>query len=364
MILPATDANLDAAAEILAGGGLVAIPTETVYGLAASVWQPAAVRGIFAAKGRPSHNPLIVHVASVDRLPEAIRWPPDPVIAEQLHQLAEFWPGPLTVVCPRADTIPDEVTAGRTTVAVRIPAHEVTRRLLDRCPFPLAAPSANRSGYVSPTLAEHVCGRAGLGDAVAMVLDGGPCQHGVESTIVLLGDHPRLLRPGSITAEQLAARLGVAEASLTSTDPHVPEPSLPEPQSSFGQALPAPGMLLEHYAPRTPLRLISPADGPPSDLRSVGSISPSPTGLPLRLGRIAFRPLPPGQSAPYAVVETLSHDGELEEVARLLFAALRRLDDLGLDRIDCDTCAEVGLGRAIMDRLRRASARWNTNPNA
>jgi L-threonylcarbamoyladenylate synthase len=310
---------------------------------------------------------LIVHVASVERLSDAIAWPPSPVVARQLERLADFWPGPLTVVCPRSSKIPDEVTAGLPTVAVRIPGHEIARKLLQRCPFPLAAPSANRSGYISPTLAEHVCDRSGLGDAVSLVLDGGPCLHGVESTILLLGEHPRLLRPGSITAEQLAERLGIAESALRlSPEPHnsfaaagIPQGSTVDP--STDAALLGPGMLREHYAPTTPLVLIDPTASPDARLALI-SQGPAdrPAGNPSGngLGRISFRELSPREAAPYRVVETLSHRGDLVEVARNLFAALRRLDAMGLAAIHCDTCQPLGLGRAIMDRLDRAAARW------
>ncbi len=367
LILPPTDESLTLAAEALAADRLVGMPTETVYGLAANAWRPSAVRGIFAAKGRPSSNPLIVHVASVERLSDAIAWPPSPVVARQLERLADFWPGPLTVVCPRSSKIPDEVTAGLPTVAVRIPGHEIARKLLQRCPFPLAAPSANRSGYISPTLAEHVCDRSGLGDAVSLVLDGGPCLHGVESTILLLGEHPRLLRPGSITAEQLAERLGIAESALRlSPEPHnsfaaagIPQGSTVDP--STDAALLGPGMLREHYAPTTPLVLIDPTASPDARLALI-SQGPAdrPAGNPSGngLGRISFRELSPREAAPYRVVETLSHRGDLVEVARNLFAALRRLDAMGLAAIHCDTCQPLGLGRAIMDRLDRAAARW------
>lgn len=381
-IFPATDDNLALAVEVLSAGGLVGLPTETVYGLAANAWQPEAVRKIYLAKGRPSHNPLIVHVAEFGRLAEAIAWPPEPVIAEQLARLASFWPGPLTVVCPRAASIPDAVTAGRSTVAVRIPAHDVATRLLARCPFPLAAPSANRSGYVSPTRPEHLRDRSGLADAISMVLDGGPCIHGVESTIVLLGEQPRLLRPGSITAEQLAERLGVAVTSLVGESQHAgvsrtaggPEKPWREsaglgrpPEVPDRTALAAPGMLREHYAPRTPLRLLAgergqaPSEGGGRFSGGAEIMSGIQTGGTARLGRIAFGPLTAEQAASYVAVETLSDRGDLVSVARNLFAALRRLDDLGLDRIDCDTCPPVGLGRAIMDRLDRAAARWRSD---
>ncbi|MDA8746485.1 L-threonylcarbamoyladenylate synthase, partial [Rubripirellula amarantea] len=172
------------AAVLLADGQLVAIPTETVYGLAANALDELAVKRIFAAKGRPATNPLIVHLADVTQLAWVTDPNLDPIVTQRINKLSQFWPGPLTLVLPRNAAVPDIVTAGLDTVAVRIPSHEVARQLIHACGFPLAAPSANRSNYVSPTLAIHVI--EGLGDEVEMVLDGGPCGHGLESTIVKL----------------------------------------------------------------------------------------------------------------------------------------------------------------------------------
>ncbi len=346
LILPATDETICQAAARLADGELVGLPTETVYGLAANAWDPSAVRKIFAAKSRPPSNPLIVHLASIERLGDAIAWPPPTVIRRQIDALADLWPGPLTIVCPRSERIPAEVTAGKTSVAIRIPAHRIAQRLLHVCPFPLAAPSANRSGYISPTLAAHVCDASGLGDWVSLVIDGGACVYGVESTILQLGDHPRLLRPGSITVAQLAARLGICPADLQ---------PLGGDQAESPEEPIAPGMLREHYAPSTPLILL-----PLSSLRHGGGNAGEPSAQQAASGpsgRIAFRPLPVAERANYRIVETLSERGDLTEVARHLFAALRRLDGAGLAVIHCDTCESEGLGQAIMDRLRRAAAR-------
>lgn len=355
MILPATDETIRRAAEALAAGQLVGMPTETVYGLAANAWDVAAVGRIFAAKSRPADNPLIVHVASVDRLCDAIAWPPSQVIRKQLDALVDLWPGPLSVVCPRGDRVPDAVTACRPNVAVRIPAHPVALRLLAECPFPLAAPSANRSCYISPTLPRHVCDASGLGDHVSLVIDGGPCHHGVESTIIMLGDRPQLLRPGSITAEMLAARLGDDwDQAATANLPHLPSPAADE--------LLAPGMMREHYAPTTPLVLLDRDrhDAPVgTEGNRLGGAGQGRAGESrgFGVGRIAFQPLSPAAAAGYQRVETLSDHGDLKEVARNLFAALRRLDQAGLALIHCDTCQPIGLGQAIMDRLRRAAAR-------
>ena len=327
--LPANDDAIAFAGELLRRGQLVAIPTETVYGLAANAWDPIAVERIFAAKNRPATNPLIVHVAGMDRLSDAIAWPVDPWIDRQLEVASEFWPGPLTVVCERGSKIPDVVTAGRSTVAVRVPSHPVARALLQRCPFPIAAPSANPSNYVSPTTAEHVA--RGFGESVSLILDGGPCEHGLESTIIALGgDGPTLLRHGGITAECLRERFKSIGLSLSenSTNADADSPSL------------APGMMKQHYSPRTRLVLL-------------GTEPRGSDGK--RVGRIAFRSMVDDEASSYAAVEVLSDDGSLDEVARELFAALRRLDDLNLDEIQCDVCEEVGLGKAIMDRLRRAA---------
>jgi L-threonylcarbamoyladenylate synthase len=199
---------------------------------------------------------------------------------------------------------------------------------------------------------------------VSLVLDGGPCLHGVESTILLLGDHPRLLRPGSITAEQLAERLGIAESALRSPPPARAADTASRSLTTVSPADPpllAPGMLREHYAPTTPLVLLDPDTGPeaPSPRFASAMASPAAENQAGRgLGRISFRDLSPEESAPYRAVETLSHRGDLVEVARNLFAALRRLDAMGLAAIHCDTCQPLGIGRAIMDRLDRAAARW------
>lgn len=356
-----TEAALDRAAALLTRGELVGMPTETVYGLAANATDPDAVARIFAAKGRPAVNPLIVHLADVARLADAVAWPLDATLRSQLDAVTGFWPGPLTLVLPRGPSIPDLVTAGRPTVAVRVPDHPVALRLLERCPFPLAAPSANRSNYVSPTRAEHVA--EGLGHAVAMILDGGPCRHGIESTIVSLGgpDGPRLLRPGAVPAEAIRDRLGGSlrietVPAVTPPDGNVNPPpdrsSPPDPSPASGgtgnatameapgMAMEAPGMMGRHYSPRTPLKILEPQ---------------GPSGDRSRCGRLAFAAIPDSEASRYAVVSVLSPTGDLREIASGLFAALRDLDRRGLEAIDVDACQETGLGRAIMDRLRRAA---------
>lgn len=336
----------------LSAGKLVGMPTETVYGLAANAWDVAAVGKIFAAKSRPANNPLIVHVASVDRISDAIAWPPGETIQKQLDAIVDLWPGPLSVVCPRGSRIPDVVTAGRPTVAVRIPAHDIALRLLAECPFPLAAPSANRSCYISPTLPRHVCDASGVGDHVSMVIDGGPCHHGVESTIVMLGDRPKLLRPGSITAEVLAIRLGVDLDDFQLQGRAGGHEGAATDIAPSAESLLAPGMMREHYAPTTPLVLLYPD-------RCERAFETG-QGRGEGIGRIAFRDLSQEDSGKYRVIETLSEKGDLHEIARNLFASLRRLDQAGLAVIHCDTCQPIGLGLAIMDRLRRAAARTDS----
>jgi len=338
-VVPASDGSLGQAVDLLGRGELVAIPTETVYGLAANAWDTQAVGRIFAAKGRPANNPLIVHVASVDRVGDAIAWPVDRTIESQFQAIVDLWPGPLTIVCRRSPQVPDLVTAGLDTVAVRVPSHPVAQELLRRCPFPLAAPSANRSNYISPTTAQHVA--TGLLHHVSMIIDGGPCQYGLESTIVALHESgPQLLRPGGITREQLSERFQAAGFQLQEKN----QPATLRQHDSDKQLAPmlAPGMMKQHYSPHTPLVLLGAA---------------TPIDVPPRTGRIAFFPLTREEASRYEVVATLSNDGRLETVAQNLFAALRRLDDQGLDQIHCDTCQPTEVGRAIMDRLDRAAAK-------
>ncbi len=307
---------LDEAASLLRGGGLVAFPTETVYGLGAAAFDQEAVARIFEAKGRPRFDPLIVHVSGPDqvlRLTDAI-----PAAAQAL--MDRFWPGPLTLVLPKAAAVPDLVTSGLPTVAIRMPRHPLALALIERAGGPVAAPSANPFGCISPTTAQHVLQH--LGGRVDMVLDGGPCTVGVESTVLsLAGPRPVLLRSGGAGREEIEHVLGAAVDQGVGSD----RPA-------------APGQLPRHYAPRT--RLVV---GPPE-----GGI---PAGA--RVGRLCFRTPDSGEGA--AAVEVLSGDGDAREAAIHLFAALHRLDALGLDLIVADAVPETGLGAAVMDRLRRAS---------
>jgi L-threonylcarbamoyladenylate synthase len=319
--LAASPSDLSRAAALLRAGEIVALPTETVYGLAADALNPAALAKVFAAKGRPLVDPLIVHVADLAQLATVAQ--PDP----RLAALAPFWPGPLTVVLRRLPVVPDLVTAGLDTVAVRIPSHPVFREILSRV-GPLAAPSANPFGYVSPTLASHV--RDSLGERCPWIVDGGPCAHGVESTILDLSQpgSARLLRPGPVTREALAVALGAPIETVARAAPS-------------DQAQLAPGMLDRHYSPRTPIRLFARGAEP--------DIPPAHAALLLQSRRAS---LPAGAEPFY-----LSESGEPAEAARALFALLRKLDHRGYEVIVAELADESGVGVALNDRLRRAAAR-------
>jgi L-threonylcarbamoyladenylate synthase len=308
--------TISAAAALLRNGGVVAIPTETVYGLAANAFDAIAAARVFEIKQRPSFDPLIVHVsdlAMLDRIVTAI-----PEVAQRLAE--RFWPGPLTLVLPKSDAVPSIVTAGAPTVAVRMPAHPVALAVIREAAVPLAAPSANPFGRVSPTKAGHVA-RA-LGDSVDLILDGGPSEHGVESTIVSLWPEPAILRPGAIDADAIAEVTGPLSAPGSS--PQTPA---------------TPGSVAHHYAPRTPLRLLG----------TVNEVSDDRT----RAGWIGLGPAPGG----YAYARSLSQTGDLREAAAALFDALHDVDERSLERVDIQPVPERGIGVAIMDRLRRAVAR-------
>jgi L-threonylcarbamoyladenylate synthase len=311
-IRPPTRDNILAAAAALAAGKLVAMPTETVYGLAADARSERAVAAIFEAKERPRFNPLIVHFSNAAQAADAVQFG---ALAERLGQ--RFWPGPLTLVMRRSKAcqIALLASAGLETVAVRVPAHPVAQALLAAFGSPLAAPSANRSGRPSPTTASHVAEE--LGERVAIILDGGPCPLGIESTILDLSTGtPLLLRPGAITEEELVEIIG------------------PIGHGSAGDGPRAPGMLRSHYAPDHPLRL---------EARTASADE----------ALIAFGPdVPAGAGR----VFNLSPSGDLTEAAARLFASLRQADASGLSRIAVMPIPEIGLGRAINDRLRRAAA--------
>lgn len=321
--------HIQKAADLLSQGKLVAFPTETVYGLGADARNETAIAKIYTAKGRPSNNPLIVHVATIEELRRysdiASSWNPR-IVDEWVTKLTPLWPGPLSVILPRGREIASNVSAGGPTVALRIPRHPVALELLRAFKGPVAAPSANPSMYVSPTTANHV--RDSLGDKVDFILDGGPCEVGLESTVLsLLTPIPRVLRPGAVTIDTLRHTLGCpVEGPLSSGEVTTSE-------------LLSPGLLQKHYSPRTKVRLRT------SLLE--GEV------LPEKTGALIFSDWTP-EFHP-AVSKILSKCGDLEEVAARLFGSLRELDEAGLDLIVVDTCEPLGLGEAIMDRLVRAS---------
>ncbi|RXK54702.1 threonylcarbamoyl-AMP synthase [Oleiharenicola lentus] len=316
-----TPANLRRLATVLRDGGLVAIPTETVYGLAAHALDTEACRAIFRAKGRPAHDPLIVHVLDLAHAVELAEFN-DP--ARRLVQA--FWPGALTLVLPKKACVPDIVTSGGPTVALRSPAHPLARRLLKLAGVPLAAPSANPFTYISPTTVEHV--RQGLGARIPHILDGGACPIGVESTVLDLSrpGRPRVLRPGAISAEQISRVLGTKVATVRRA-------------GKPGKRLLAPGLLDKHYSPRTPLR-------------AVANPATTDTGTAVILLR-----KPAGQAR--VGVYWLSRRGELSEIARHLYRVLREADASGHHQILIEKLPPTagGLAAAINDRVKRAAAK-------
>jgi len=303
------------AAHLLKQGAVVAIPTETVYGLAADTFNEEAVLTIFSVKQRPAFDPLIVHVRDREQLDRVAQVP-----AEAEALIARFWPGPLTLVLPKRPAVPDLVTSGLDTVAVRMPAHPMTRALLNALDTPLAAPSANPFGYVSPTTAQHVMDQ--LGGRIPYILDGGACTVGVESTILGRDAKGRwvLYRPGGIAVESLEALVGEVHAASQAAKPQ------------------APGMLESHYAPRKPVHV---GDVPALLRRFAGRA----------VGVISFRHEHHAHRC-----EVLSPEGDLAAAARHLFAVLRELDTSDCQVIVAERFPEEGLGRAINDRLRRAAA--------
>jgi L-threonylcarbamoyladenylate synthase len=310
------------AAAVLRGGGLVAFPTETVYGLGANALSESAVARIFVAKGRPATNPLIVHVPDMSAAIPLVR--DFPTMAQQLA--LRFWPGPLTLVLPKSDRVPAVVTAGGPTVALRVPGHPVALALLRACGLPLAAPSANPSSMLSPTSAEHV--RRGLDGKIDLILDAGPTSGGLESTVLdLTVTPPRLLRPGLLTPAQLEAVIGPIEYGATT-----------------GDIAPArsPGLQERHYAPRTPLEIAAAGRPRVEELRREG----------LRVGWITQLDV---VNLPGIALEQLPIDAE--GYAAQLYAALHRLDQAGVERIVVDQPPPGEAWLAVHDRLRRAADR-------
>ncbi len=309
LLLP-EEKGIATAIDFLKQEEVVALPTETVYGLAGNAFSPKAVASIFEAKQRPLTDPLIVHLLNASWLDQVATLTPElRALVERLA--AAFWPGPLTLLLPRAATIPDLITAGLETVAVRIPAHPVFRKILEQLNLPLAAPSANRFGRISPTTAADV--EQELSGKIPLIVDGGPCHHGLESTIVWLHEGKlQILRPGPITAEQLSPFGEVISQAVSGK---------------------APGSLESHYAPRKKLSWYD------------ASLVPSE-----KMGLLAFQKATYG----FGATEILSPSGDLKEAAANLYGAMRRLDESEAISLLVEPVVEEGIGCAIMDRLRRA----------
>ncbi|MBR3763052.1 MAG: threonylcarbamoyl-AMP synthase [Clostridia bacterium] len=334
-LLPATDASLALAARLLADGQLVAFPTETVYGLGANALDEAAVRSIFAAKGRPADNPLIVHIHDRTQLTDICE-----VTESAVRLMDAFWPGPLTIILPRKETVPDVVTAGLDTVAVRMPAHPVALAMLRACKLPIAAPSANRSGKPSPTSAKHVFDD--MNGRIPLILDGGESDVGLESTVIsLAGEKPCILRPGGITKAMLEAVVGPVELAG----------SILRPLEKGEKAL-SPGMMYKHYSP----------DG------QVTLIEGEESAVVEALRRLYAHAASEGHRACVmcftehvaALADCNPHDigskDDPSEVAHRLFATLRGLDDEKMDVIFSEVVPPEGVGLAVMNRLGRAAA--------
>ena len=316
MIYPAKETFIHKAAQALQQGNVVAFPTETVYGLGANALNAEAVAKIFEIKQRPFFDPLIVHVDSRDMVQQVVATVPD--IA--LRCMEAFWPGPLTLVLPKSNNIPEIVTAGLDTVAVRMPQHDVAQKLIHASGVPIAAPSANPFGYLSPTTAEHVAKQ--LGDKVEIILDGGQCPVGVESTIIKIErDNITLLRHGGIPVEDIESVAGkVNIIQHTQVE--------------------APGQLPYHYAPKTKIVLIKDITNIPDD-SSCAIILYKKRDLPFKNIHTMY----------------LSDNGDMRQVAANLFTCLHALDAMKLAVIYAEEVPEVGLGQAIMDRLKKAQAR-------
>jgi L-threonylcarbamoyladenylate synthase len=322
------DVAVKRAAKLLRAGEIVALPTETVYGLAANAFDEKAVAKIFQIKGRPANNPIIVHVASLEMAGRCVKdWPNN---ADQLARA--FWPGPLTLVLPRAKEIPDNVTAGGATVGVRWPSHPFIKAVIRRCDFPLAAPSANLSGRISPTSAEHV--RKQLGGKILLIVDGGPSQVGIESTVLdLTVSPPQVLRPGMIHAESLAAVVGKAQNEKA--------------EVRAGVHLRSPGLLKKHYAPKAKLVVLNWQND--AGLNSQLSIlNPQPSTCHV----IAHTHIPSVEN--FARVSVIPHDAEA--FARAIYAELHRCDEAGAELIVVEAPPALPEWSGIADRLKRAAA--------
>ncbi|CAA6679482.1 MULTISPECIES: L-threonylcarbamoyladenylate synthase [unclassified Lentimonas] len=326
-VLETNTANLDLCAELLRSGEVVGMPTETVYGLAGNALNEASVRKIFDVKGRPLIDPLIVHFSNLEDAEIHIE------SSDSVRELAAaFWPGPLTMVVPKKGSIPDIVTAGLPSVAIRVPQHPTFRSILERLDFPLAAPSANPFGYVSPTLANHVAHT--LGSRIQAVLDGGSCAYGLESTIIDLRTPkaPIILRHGPITEAQINETLNVQVATKTAT-------------SDDGSAQSAPGLLTKHYSPNTRVTLL------PHGQAITCNTAPSRS-----IALIANKK--PEWHTGQPNIFWLSESGDLNDIAHNLFELIQRLDQQNFEQMWIEQADHIGLGQAINDRLCRAAAKF------
>ncbi|MCF6271062.1 MAG: threonylcarbamoyl-AMP synthase [Melioribacteraceae bacterium] len=320
MILKNSRENIENAAKEIIAGNIVAFPTETVYGLGADGLNPTAVAKIFEAKQRPTFNPLILHIASRDQLKELVSIESDKVYKLINH----FWPGPLTLVLPKKKIVPDIVTAGNPTVAVRMPQHPIARALIEACGKPIAAPSANQFGFLSPTTAAHV--EKQLGEKVNIILDGGKSDVGVESTIIeVTNDKVWLLRHGGVSLEQLREVCDSIEVKEIGRD----KPN-------------APGQLFQHYAPKIPMKFVSEKSVKELDGKKVGGLFFKENTTNINFTHVKF----------------LSESGDMREAAANLFFHLHKLEVMDLDLILVEPVEEKGLGIAIMDRLVKATNRY------
>jgi len=335
-LLKVSDESIRQAAAVLVQGGLAAFPTETVYGLGGDAFNPLALAHIFEVKGRPRFDPLIVHIAASETLEKIADLSLlDTQARKNLAALIkQLWPGPLTLILPKQKTIPDLATSGLPTVAVRFPAHDAARRLIESSTGAVAAPSANPFGYLSPTRAEHVFEM--LGEKVDIILDGGPCQFGLESTVLdISGGQPRILRPGAVTKESIEAIIGPVASGNAAVIEH---------DAARGAA--SPGLLKSHYAPHIPLVV--------QDSEALQRETEFDNAAFLFFDGASRDRWLAGQPQPKAVA-VLSETGNMPEAASRLFETLHELDRLDVRRIYTQLAPEHGLGAAINDRLRRAS---------
>ena len=329
LLLPPTGEALDRAGALLRAGEVVAFPTETVYGLGANALDAAAVDKIFAAKGRPGDNPLIVHICRAQELTALIAHAPD---ARAQALMDAYWPGPMTLIFPKSERVPARVTAGLDTVAVRMPAHPVARALIERAGVPIAAPSANRSGRPSPTTAQDVL--EDMNGRVPLILDGGACGVGLESTVVdLSAGMPRVLRPGGVTQRQIEAVAGACEIDRAVLAP-----------LGEGETPRSPGMKYKHYAPRGEVTVFRGAGAAEAIMRRYDQSEDA-----LILALEANLPL-------YGARRTLCLGANARDMAANLFHALREADRLGAKTILCESVEPTGVGLAVMNRLMRAAA--------